>query len=89
MGTEACPHWLSPFSLHFVLPLGVEDIAAVSLGALGSDMVHIEGHWCWLCSVHPAGTSVISGEGGETVKNHDNAKPNTSSPISQRTKAKL
>ena len=38
MGTEACPHWLSPLSLHFILPLGVEDIAAASLGALGSDI---------------------------------------------------
>lgn len=74
VGTEASPHWLSPLSLHFVLPFGVEDIAAASLGTLGSDMVHIEGHWCYLCSVCPAGTSVISGEGGQTMKNHENAK---------------
>lgn len=45
-GDRGLSHWLSPLSLHFVLPLGVEDIAAASLGVLGSDMVHIEGHWC-------------------------------------------
>lgn len=31
-GHRVSSHWLSPLSLHFVLPLGVEDVDAAPLG---------------------------------------------------------